>query len=181
MDFGIIPDNVAEEKYSIHIYGNSIVKQAYRTLGSAVGNPGKDFVVINRAKFGSFFSKDFKPQVPMLKHPKDILFFSILGNEILQKSKHWNDEAKCHLLNPQLLSNTQIANLLEKTKSFLTTFTESFDARILFMGPIPRFLEKCCDLPSHALPYKHSFDKILDYFDKLKYLYKGICWPKESF
>ena len=58
------------------------MKQAIADMHSFEG-----ISITNLTKKGSFFLKDYSVPVPELSHPEDFLFFSILGNEILEKKQ----------------------------------------------------------------------------------------------
>ena len=84
--------------------------------------------------------------------PSDVMFISFFGNEMLKKTKHGKDDNnKFHVEDPQLLSGEEFNMLVADTAHMINAVKSRFAGSLYILGPFPRHLEKCCDVPSHKV------------------------------
>ena len=114
----------------------------------------------------------------------DIIYISVFGNEMLNKTRHHKDpkdpQGIFHLISPSLLTGGEFNILVADAMHLINAVKKRFRGSIFILGPTPRHLTKCCDDQSHQIldaigvkPDMLSYCEVFN--DQLK-----ICLPLPS-
>ena len=102
---------------------------------------------------GDFFDNFKKIDLSFLKETSsdDLIILHASGNSKLVKDHHQLADGKYHLLRPQLLTDENAALHIVHLSQILVKLTDIFLGKIIMLGPFPRHLEPCCNIPEHAI------------------------------
>ena len=141
---------------SIYLLGSSMMSDIKPYLQELCQSKG--IQVISNCKSGKFLEHLLQQDLSFLSTSQkdDILFIGLLGNEMLNKQTHWadynsNGQRTFHLLNPAILSDQDMDNLVYNIDKLITQINYHFKGRIFLVGAFPRHLQACCGLQAHAI------------------------------
>ena len=121
------------------------------------------FNVVNLCKGGDLLKNIKFMNLPQSENVNDTLVLLFLGNNIFRKSSHYKEKGVWHMINPQLLNDTEINELIKVLRELYTKLRVGFKGKIKLLGPFPRFASPCCPSPSHSIPLSFPFTSTTDY------------------
>ena len=150
---------------TIHLFGTSILREVGPVLQELTE---KRAVNVVSSCAGGSITKAFEQfPVPSDSHKDDTLVLHCLGNPSISLSKYDKVEDSYHPVNPAMLNDDGVENVMDFLKDTLKWIRRNYSGRIVVVGPMPRYLEKCCDLNSHQFPNHPIFSSTLEYYHML--------------
>ena len=148
---------------TLYLYGSSIMRKAMPQIVRGANDKG--YNVINGCR-GSNINTMLKPQnVPVQNHELDTMVLLYLGNVFIERTNFFEKNDMFHYKNPKYMTDAGINKVIDNLHNLLTRVKDTFDGRIVVLGPIPRLLEDCCDNTNH------HFTKHPIFLDSLQYCF----------
>ncbi len=110
------------------------------------------FIVVNLCKGGDLKKINKSMNLPQSANVNDTLVLLFLGINIFRKSSHYKEKGVWHMVNPQLLNEKEISELINVIRELYTKLRMGFKGKIKLFDPLPRFASLCCPSPSHSIP-----------------------------
>ena len=145
---------------TIYVMGSSIMVKAEKTISTIASPHNIDVVpLVKGGDYKShFFDQDRDEYLETLRagSPKDICVINFLGNHLLRKKSFYPEDIDAerriwHMREPGLLTEENFNLLIADVNHILKEVRNKFKGAIFLIGPLPRFIKKCCDVPSHLI------------------------------
>ena len=140
----------------IFCMGSSIIERAREQLIKQ--SKIYKFDVISLCKPGRYIKFFHKQNLDTYLAPlacakeDDIIFISMFGNEMVNKTKHKQDDNRMfHIEDPRFLSTGEFNILVADAMHVINAVKKRFKGSIVVIGPTPRHLVQCCDISEHHL------------------------------
>ena len=147
---------------SIHLFGSSILRDTSVQLQSLCE---KKAVNITSSCLGGKFEKvlDAFP-IPEQCHKDDVIVLHSVGNMSLHLKDYKKEGQNFHPVQPRFLNDTEVEALINSLISHLNVIRKSYKGRVVVVGPLPRYLNACCDDEEHQFVEGPIFSDILQYY-----------------
>ena len=147
---------------TLFLFGTSILRDAGPALADLTEK--RDMNVISSCAGGSMTKVFEQYPIPIAKHKDDTLILHCLGNPSVSLLKFDKVNDTYHPHKPNLLNDSGVENVVQFLSDTLTWVTKSFKGRVIVVGPMPRYLDSCCENPDHQFPDHTLFTSTMEYY-----------------
>ena len=150
---------------TIYLFGTSILREAAPALQDLTDK--REVNVVSSCAGGNITKAFEQHPVPVESHKDDTLVLHCLGNPSISLYKYEKVGDSFHPVKPSLLNDCGVDSVVEYLKDALTWVRRNFKGRVIVVGPMPRYLSRCCDLNDHHFENHPIFSSITEYYHML--------------